>query len=60
MVYQPRIDREHVRHLYELKEATGTPMTVLVNKILAEFFATVDASTLPRDDEHRPACPESP
>jgi hypothetical protein len=44
MVYQPRIDREHVRRLYELKEATGVPMTVILAKILDEYFKSIDAT----------------
>ena len=40
MVYQPKIHSERIRELYRLKEATGAPMTVLLDFAIREFLAS--------------------
>jgi len=39
-LYQPKIHSEKIRELYRLKEATGAPMTVLLDFALQEFIAS--------------------
>ena len=39
-LYQPKIHSERVKELYRLKEATGAPITVLVDFALREFVAS--------------------
>jgi hypothetical protein len=39
-LYQPRIHSERIRELYRLKEATGAPMTVLLDFAIQEFVAS--------------------
>ena len=39
-LYQPKIHSERIRELYRLKEATGAPMTVLVDFALRDFVAS--------------------
>ena len=38
-LYQPKIHSERIRELYRIKEATGAPMTVLLDIALEEFIA---------------------
>src|SRR5258708_36197224 len=38
-VYQPRIHSERVKTLYNLKEATGKPMTVLLDQAIRDLAA---------------------
>ena len=33
-VYQPKIHKDRIRALYMIKEATGIPMTVLLDKAI--------------------------
>ena len=44
MVYQLKIHSERIRELYQLKEATGAPMTVLLDFAIREFVASYGAS----------------
>ena len=37
-MYQPRIKDENIRRLFYLKCKEKKPMTVLVNRIIEEFF----------------------
>ena len=39
-LYQPKIHSERIRTLYRLKEATGAPMTVLLDFAIQEFAAS--------------------
>jgi hypothetical protein len=39
-LYQPKIHSERIRELYRLKEATGAPMTVLLDFAIEEFVAS--------------------
>ena len=39
-LYQPKIHSERVKELYRLKEATGAPMTVLLDLAVWEFVAS--------------------
>ena len=43
-VYQPKIHHERVRQLYLLKEITGIPMTVLLDRAI-EVYVTNHASS---------------
>jgi hypothetical protein len=42
-LYQPKIHSERIRELYRLKEATGAPMTVLLDFAIQEFIASYGA-----------------
>jgi hypothetical protein len=37
-LYQPKIHSERIRDLYQIKEITGIPMTVLVDIAIREFL----------------------
>ena len=37
-LYQPKIHSERIRQLYQIKEATGLPMTVLVDRAIEIFL----------------------
>ena len=39
-LYQPKIHSERIRSLYRIKEATGKPMTVLLDEAIREFAAS--------------------
>ena len=39
-LYQPRIHSERIRSLYRIKQATGKPMTVLLDQAIREFAAS--------------------
>ena len=39
-LYQPKIHSERVKELYRLKEATGAPMTVLLDFAIRDFVAS--------------------
>jgi hypothetical protein len=58
-LYQPRIHSRWVRELHKISEATGEPMTVLVDRALREFtqrHSPRDQETdspLAEDDEQR-------
>lgn len=57
-LYSPRIDDRNVRRLYQLKlehrRRTGkkVPMTVLINRILDDFFGADDSATSGHDQHH--------
>ena len=38
-LYQPKIHSERIRALYQLKQETGKPMTVLLDQAIQEFAA---------------------
>ena len=42
-LYQPKIHSERVKELYRLKEATGAPMTVLLDFAIREFIHSYGA-----------------
>ena len=42
-LYQPKIHSKRIRELYTLKEATGIPMTVLVDLAIQEFIEKSEA-----------------
>ncbi|KAA0255656.1 MAG: hypothetical protein EDX89_04590 [Acidobacteria bacterium] len=62
-LYQPFIEDRNVRRLYQLKvrfrerEGRRVPMTVLVNRILDDFFAA--GFSLAPDGDAQPQDPES-
>ena len=37
-LYQPKIHSERIRSLYQIKEITGIPMTVLIDLAIQEFL----------------------
>ena len=37
-LYQPKIHSDRIRNLYQIKEMTGIPMTVLVDIAIREFL----------------------
>jgi hypothetical protein len=39
-LYQPKIHSERIRSLYRIKQATGKPMTVLLDEAVREFAAS--------------------
>ena len=39
-MYQPKIHSERIRSLYQIKQATGKPMTVLLDEAIREFAAS--------------------
>jgi hypothetical protein len=51
-VYQPRIQASRIKDLYEMKELTKRPMTVLVDEALclylSTFFSSPDYQTFQR------------
>ncbi|NLF15199.1 MAG: hypothetical protein GX597_25700 [Anaerolineaceae bacterium] len=48
-LYQPRIHSRHIRNLHRLSLETGEPLTVLVDRALAEFVARHEALVQRRD-----------
>ena len=38
-LYQPKVHSERIRALYQIKQATGKPMTVLVDQAIQDFAA---------------------
>lgn len=42
-VYQPKIHKDRVRALYLIKEATGIPMTVLLDKAIEYLIQEHDS-----------------
>jgi hypothetical protein len=44
-LYQPRIHSRWIRALYRIRSETGEPMTVLVDRALAEFVERQRAQT---------------
>src|SRR5215211_3602700 len=39
-LYQPKIHSERIRALYQLKQETGKPMTVLLDQAIQDFAAS--------------------
>jgi hypothetical protein len=39
-LYQPKIHSGRIRSLYQIKQATGKPMTVLLDQAIREFAAS--------------------
>lgn len=39
-LYQPKIHSERIRTLYQIKQATGKPMTILLDEAIREFAAS--------------------
>src|SRR5215208_1814722 len=39
-LYQPKIHSERIRALYQLKQETGQPMTVLLDQAIRDFAAS--------------------
>jgi hypothetical protein len=64
-LYQPFIEDRNVRRLYRLKvehhRRTGkkAPMTVLINRILDDFFAAESLDTQSDESAARPIPPET-
>ena len=57
-LYQPKIHSERIRSLYQIKQATKKPMTVLLDEAIREFAASYgtqspleDMQTLQRVDQ---------
>jgi hypothetical protein len=54
-LYQPKLHSDRVRELYVLKERTGVPMTVLIDRAVAElvvrYAAKVEDSQLVETSE---------
>ena len=48
-LYQPRIHSKRIRELHRISEATGEPMTVLVDQALSEF---IERQRLDEGDKH--------
>jgi hypothetical protein len=42
-LYQPKLHSDRVRELYVLKERTGVPMTVLIDRAVAELVVRYTA-----------------
>jgi len=42
-LYQPKIHSQRIREIYRLKDATGAPMTVLLDFAIQEFLASYGA-----------------
>ena len=49
-LYQPKIHSERIRALYQIKQETGKPMTVLVDQAIENFAACYDTSPARADD----------
>lgn len=52
-LYQPKIHSDRIRSLYQLKQAMGKPMTVLVDQAIHEFAASYNV-------EHQDELEEKP
>ena len=50
-LYQPRIHSRRIRELYRIKTETGDPITVLVDKALADFVERRRAVSSPEDTD---------
>lgn len=48
-VYQPRIHSDRIRELYQLKEQTGIPLTVLIDVAIREFVQCYDVTEKQED-----------
>lgn len=52
-MYSPKIKDSLVRRLYQLKQQTGKPMTVLVNNMLTEPIRKMEAQYTEKRDNTR-------
>ena len=51
VLYQPRIHSRRIRTLYQLKQATGKPMTVLLDQAIRDFEASYGVECQPGPEE---------
>ena len=49
-VYQPKIRAERIGQLYEIKERIGVPMTVLLDRAIADLVARYSSQLVGVDD----------
>ena len=42
-LYQPFVEAENVRKLYELKTRSGKPMTVLINEAVVAYYESAQS-----------------
>ena len=49
-LYQPKIHSERIRALYNLKQATGKPMTVLLDQAIRDLSANYGFEYQPEDE----------
>jgi hypothetical protein len=52
-LYQPRIHSRRIRELYQIKTETGDPITVLVDKALADFVERRKAVSSPAETDDK-------
>ena len=52
-LYQPRIHSRRIRELYQIKTETGDPITVLVDKALADFVERRKAVISPAETDDK-------
>ena len=50
-LYQPKIHSERIRALYQLKQQTGKPMTVLLDQAIRELADSYGSEFHPERDE---------
>jgi hypothetical protein len=50
-LYQPKIHSQRIRTLYQLKQATGKPMTVLLDQAIRDFAAYYGVEYHPEFEE---------
>ena len=50
-LYQPKIHSERIRALYQLKQVTGKPMTVLLDQAIQELAASYGTEFHPLSEE---------
>ncbi|MHB0858420.1 MAG: hypothetical protein ACYC5M_12710 [Anaerolineae bacterium] len=56
-LYQPRIHSRWIRELHRIKVDTGSPMTVLVDRAVAEFVARYRAESQSEVTAKEEPCP---
>jgi len=49
-LYQPKIHSERIRSLYQLKQSTGKPMTVLIDQAISELTASYSPENQPKEE----------
>ena len=50
-LYQPKIHSERIRSLYQLKQQTGKPMTVLLDQAIRELADNYESGLSPERNE---------
>ena len=50
-LYQPRIHSERIKALYQLKQVTGKPMTVLLDQAIKDLAASYGTEFYPLSEE---------